>query len=102
MVQLVERFIDQQNGDEPVIDLTAGSGTTGIGAIRNGRRCILIERQEHYCREMATRFDAELDGVAPKAARAGQLGLFGEASRRTHKSETPAGGAAGVSGAEVA
>jgi hypothetical protein len=101
MVRLLELFIDREDTDEPVIDLTAGSGTTGIGAVRNGRRCILVEREETYCRAMAARFDAESDGVAARAASRGQLGLFAAASRRATKSETPAGGAVGVSEREV-
>lgn len=36
------------NEGELVIDPVAGSGTTGISAIRNGRDCLLIEKDKEY------------------------------------------------------
>lgn len=37
-----------------VLDPFAGSGTTGAAALRLGRRCILVEKEEKYC-EVAAR-----------------------------------------------
>ena len=33
-----------------VIDLFSGSGTTGIAALSTGRKCILIDSYENYCK----------------------------------------------------
>lgn len=42
------------NEGQIVLDPLAGSGSTGVAAMRQGRRCILIEMEEKYC-EMAAR-----------------------------------------------
>jgi site-specific DNA-methyltransferase (adenine-specific)/modification methylase len=38
-----------------ILDPFAGSGTTGVAAIRTGRRCILIEKELKYCKIGAKR-----------------------------------------------
>ncbi len=81
----VRDFLDAEDEDEPVIDLTAGSGTTGIGAAKNGRRSILIEREESCCEDMAVRFDAFFDCMSHKAATVGQLGLFARGATQKAK-----------------
>jgi site-specific DNA-methyltransferase (adenine-specific) len=57
-------------------DFTAGSGTTGAGALKAGRRVILCERDPHFA-EMCRRRceDAERDGVSSAPAK--QLSLLG-------------------------
>lgn len=47
-----------------ILDPFAGSGTTAIAAMKEGRRCILIERDPHYC-EIIRRRVREADGTAP-------------------------------------
>lgn len=68
---------------ELIYDFTAGSCTTGIGALRaNGgpRRFVGIEREERWIEAGARRLDAELSGSTYSAAQAGQRPLFGGAS----------------------
>lgn len=42
---------------ETVLDLFAGSGTTGVAALQTGRKAILIEQSEEYCEIAARRLD---------------------------------------------
>jgi len=72
---LVDLISDFTVPDETVIDLTAGSCTAGIAAIRLGRRFVGVEMREAQCREAAERLDAELDGVRLRPRQAGQMGL---------------------------
>jgi DNA modification methylase len=43
------------NPGETVLDICAGSGTTGEAAFKTGRNCILIERERHYFQLMTGR-----------------------------------------------
>lgn len=38
------------NPGELILDNCAGSGTTGLAALNEGRRCIMIEQDEGYCK----------------------------------------------------
>lgn len=44
---------------QTILDPFAGSGTTGIAARREGKRCILIEREEKYCEAAVKRLNNE-------------------------------------------
>jgi site-specific DNA-methyltransferase (adenine-specific) len=74
MLELVEKFTDP--GDL-VLDPFAGSGTTVLAAARLGRRAIGIERDPKYVTLATDRITADLSGSTLRAARAGQVPLFG-------------------------
>lgn len=48
------------NADDVIVDLFAGSGTTGRAAKNLNRRCVLIEREERYCEIAAKRMGQEV------------------------------------------
>jgi site-specific DNA-methyltransferase (adenine-specific) len=62
-----------------VLDPFAGSATTGIAAMRAGRRFVGIERDPEYFRIACDRLKAEESNSTLKAARTGQTSLFGKA-----------------------
>ena len=72
MIELVSLFTDP--GDL-ILDPFAGSGTTGIAALRLGRRVILIEKDPVYARLCVDRMTAEENSSTLQAHRAGQLPL---------------------------
>lgn len=59
-----------------ILDPFAGSGTTGVAALLEGRRFMGIEITEDYHRIARERLEATSLGVALEAHRAGQEGLF--------------------------
>lgn len=75
MMQLVEDFT--QPGDL-IFDPFCGSGTTGVAAVRLGRRFIGVELKKEYAQIAFERVSAETNGLDLSAARAGQLPMFGE------------------------
>ena len=60
-----------------------GSGTTGIAALRLGRRCILIEKDPKYAALCIERMTAEGAGSTLSAYRNGQLSILGDAPPAT-------------------
>ena len=54
----------------------AGSGTTGVAAIRLGRKFIGIERDEKYFQLACDRLRAEENGSTLQEARRGQLPIL--------------------------
>lgn len=61
-----------------ILDPFAGSGTTGVAALRLGGRAILIERDPKYAALARERMQAEEAGSTLQAQRAGQVALFGK------------------------
>lgn len=74
MVELVEDFT---NVGDIVGDITCGSGTTGIAAVRLGRRFIGIEKDPKYAELARERLRAEETGSNIALRRAGQVPMFG-------------------------
>lgn len=73
MLELVELFTDP---GELILDPFAGSGTTGVAAVRLGRRFIGIEREPKYAAIARERIAAEVRGLSLTASRAGQTSIF--------------------------
>ena len=73
MLELLSDFTDP---DELILDPFAGSGTTGVAALRLGRRVILIEREQKWADLCRERLRAEEDGSTLAARRAGQVPLW--------------------------
>jgi site-specific DNA-methyltransferase (adenine-specific) len=59
-----------------VLDLFAGSGTTGVAALRTGRRVVLVELVPEIARRCRERMLAESRGLDARAARKGQGSIF--------------------------
>lgn len=73
MLRLVELFTDP---DDIILDPFAGSGTTGVAALRLGRRFIGIEKDARYAAIARERIEAETKGLTLRDVRAGQRSLF--------------------------
>lgn len=74
ILALVADFTDP---DDVILDPFAGSGTTGVAALRLGRRVILIEREPKWAELCRERMRAEDEGSTLAARRAGQVPMFG-------------------------
>ncbi len=74
MIKLIELFSDP---DDIILDPFAGSGTTGVAALRLGRRFIGLEKDEKYANIARERLEVESCGSTLQALRAGQTALFG-------------------------
>jgi site-specific DNA-methyltransferase (adenine-specific) len=73
MLELVSLFTDP---DELILDPFCGSGTTGVAALRLGRRFIGIEMNETYAAVARERLEAETRGLSLTASRHGQTSIF--------------------------
>jgi site-specific DNA-methyltransferase (adenine-specific) len=73
MTEIVELFTDP---GEVILDPFCGSGTTGVAALRLGRRFIGIEKDAKYAQLARDRIAAEEQGSTLQAKRAGQEPLF--------------------------
>jgi site-specific DNA-methyltransferase (adenine-specific) len=60
LIQYLVRLITPRGGT--VLDLFAGTGTTGEAAFREGMRAVLIEREEEYCADVRRRMALALSG----------------------------------------
>lgn len=74
MRELVRLFSDP---GEVVADWHAGSGTTGVAALLEGRRVILVERNPEHAETCRRRLAETIPGDGSRKAK--QLGLFGGA-----------------------
>jgi site-specific DNA-methyltransferase (adenine-specific) len=61
-----------------VLDPFAGTGTTGVACLREGRRFLGFEMVPSWAEHAQKRLAAESEGSSMSAARAGQLPLLGE------------------------
>ena len=57
-VGLISEIVGQLDGVKAVIDPFAGSGTTGLACLKHGLKCIMIEKDEEYCRRIVQRIKA--------------------------------------------
>lgn len=84
LIQWLVRLVTPKGGT--VLDPFAGTGTTGEAAIREGMKCILIEREEEYLKDISTRMSlAEAGPIARQVGRVKNSGkeqdagpLFGD------------------------
>lgn len=74
MLDLVADFSD---ADETILDPFAGSGTTGVAALRLGRHFIGAEMDDNYHAVATERLTAEAEGTTLQASRMKQSTLFG-------------------------
>ena len=75
MCDLIRDFTDP---DDIILDPFCGSGTTGVAAIRLGRRFIGIEKKPKWADVARERLAAEAENSSPAARKAGQLPMFRE------------------------
>lgn len=61
---------------EVILDPFCGSGTTGVAALRLGRRFIGIEKDAGYAKVARERLEAEERGLDLSAARSGQMSIL--------------------------
>ena len=66
-----------------VLDPFCGSASTGVAALRTGRRFVGFERDPHYAQVARERLAAEAEGLSIQDARAGQASLFGSSTDST-------------------
>lgn len=74
MIEIVE---DYSRPGGLVCDPVAGAGTTGLAALRTGRRCLLIEKDPERAQLCADRIQAELALSDRRVLATGQGALFG-------------------------
>ena len=76
---MVEILLDFTDPGDIILDPFAGSGTSGVAALRLGRRAILIEKDPKYAALCIERMTAEGAGSTLSAYRNGQLSILGDA-----------------------
>lgn len=73
MLEIISDFTDP---GELILDPFAGSGTTGVAALRLGRRFVGVERDPQFFSLACERLSAEESGSTLEASRTGQEPLF--------------------------
>jgi len=73
MLELIRDFTDPE---DLVLDPFAGSGTTGVAAVRLGRRFLGFELDPEHAANANQRLEAESHHIDVLAAKSGQQGLF--------------------------
>lgn len=76
LAHMCEIVADFTSPGDLVVDLTCGSGTTGVACVRLGRRFIGFEMRSEQAMAARERLVAEENVTTPKAVRAGQESLF--------------------------
>lgn len=76
-VSLMMELLGKCDPARTVLDPFAGSGSTGVAAVRMGRRFVGVELDAGHFRTACDRLRAEEDETTIKAQRAGQASLFG-------------------------
>lgn len=76
-VEVMEQVVRIAPPGGLVLDLFAGSGSTGVACLRKGRRFVGVERSEVNFRLAVDRLRAEEEQSTLEARRAGQTSLFG-------------------------
>lgn len=84
MLKLIEQFTDP---DDLVLDPFCGSGTTGVAALRLGRRFVGVEMQEQYAQVARERLAAEVRGLSRTEALSGQTSIFDALEQRPDQVE---------------
>lgn len=81
-IALVKRIIELcTQPNDLILDPFAGTGTSGMAALEFGRRCLLIERSEDYCKVIQNRSKALSPSVTTKLARPQELSHLGARKR---------------------
>ena len=77
LLLMVDLVVDFSNPGELICDPYCGFGTTGLAAIRTGRRFIGIEKNEAHAESARERLRAEGSSSSYAARKNGQTALFG-------------------------
>jgi hypothetical protein len=77
---LVRKWVrDFTDPGDLILDPFGGSGTTAVAATHEGRRCLIVEKEERYCTIIRHRVaEALSEGLFATTPESEQLGLFDE------------------------
>ena len=75
-LELMQQLVQLAPPAGLILDPFAGSGTTGVAALREGRRALLFDISEHNAQIIRDRIDADHDDSDLTSSRAGQVPMF--------------------------